>query len=361
MSFNARASTFGARVRNYTSHLNTALGGGGSRGGGLRVRWRHQWRPPTDTTTKFRLLPGTYTNFAGEEEEFFQYVSHWVARSKKTILCSKEYREIEGKLTTVGGKCLACEARDDGAQDVSWRIQHAMNGIHLAFYHEAPAVDQNGNVKRYERGEKKGEPMIDLALCEGRRCKYCREGLPKVYGKKVHWSLGSQHLEELGGCAMEIAKDCGNCGGRLSTIGYECEKCGYCLVDTENTELSDAELNEYSQSPRKCPECHHTGVLIKQSECDGCQDPAPLSIFDCELEIKRQGERKNSSIYIPRWTPCDIPEEVLEHVEPYTFKDIFSPDPFEYQAQALKMDNPYKGEKASEHSEEYGDKADYAK
>jgi hypothetical protein len=358
MGFDPRASTFGARVRNYTSNLNTSLGGGG--GGNLHVRWHNQWRPPNDITTKFRLLPGAYSNFAGESVEFYPYVSHWVARSKRSLICSKIYKIVDGQLTTVGGKCLACQERDNGANDISWRIQNAMNGIHLAFYHEVPATDRNGQIKRYERGEKKGQPMLETRPCEGRRCKYCKDGLPKTFGKKVHWSLGRQHLEELGGIAVEISKDCANCGGRLETIGYECAECGHVVIDSAKTDLNEAELNEYIKEPRQCPSCNHVGHLLKQTECDGCQDPEPLSIFDCELEIKRQGDRQNSSVFVPRWTKKPLPDECADLVEPYNFKSVFAPDPFEYQAAALKIDNPYKNEKVAEHAEDYAEEANYA-
>jgi len=351
-------SSFGQRVRGYSQRRSESSGGGG---GGLSTRWNARFKPPQNTTTKFRLLPGSYIGFEGLENEYFPYVEHFVARSQRGFICSKEYKIVEGELTTVGGKCLGCEERDRGAEDVSWRMLHAFNGIHLEYYHLEPVVDDNGKAVCYEKGRRQGEQILRKVECEGRRCKMCKEGLEKVFGKKVHWSIGSGHLNDLAGFVTEIEKDC-DCGGRLEEVLYECSDCAEPLIDLNKTDLTDKEINRLVAHKQEC-KCGHVDFLLRQVECDKCQDPTSLSIFDCDLEIKRQGEGTNSTVQIPRWIPTELDEALVEMAKPWPMKKIFSADDFKWQAKVLKIRNPYgddaegkggKGKDAEDHTEDYG-------
>lgn len=309
------------------------------------------------------MLPGAYLGFEGEENEYFQYVEHFVARSKRSFICSKQYQIVDGNLTTVGGKCLGCQERDAGAEDISWSLKHAFNGIHLAWYHITQATDKNGNLLTYKGGPKKGEPIMDYIECEGRRCKLCKKRVDKVFGKKVHWSIGSGHLNDLAGFVDEIERDCVNCGtGRLEEVSYECPNCAELFIDLETTDMDDRAIASYVAHKRECPSCNTVDYPMRQLECSKCQDPQGTSIFDCTLEIKRQGEGTQSAIQIPRWTKEDLPEDLDPEVDtrPSQFKRVFAPDPFEYQAQVLKIKNPYGDEDADQHSKDYGDDADYS-
>lgn len=356
MQYSSRSrSSFGQRVRGYTTRRQESSGGGG--GYSLNVRWHSRFKPPQNVTTKFRLLPGSYTDFEGLDSEYFPYVEHFAARSNKSFICSKQYKIVDGDLTTIGGKCLGCEARDQGAEDVSWRLLHAFNGIHLAYYHLEPVFDDNNKPVTYKRGDRQGEQVHRKVPCEGRRCKHCKEGLEKVFGKKVHMSLGSGHLQDLAGFVTEIEKDCANCGGRLEEVLYECAKCAEPLIDLGNTELSDKEIMSLTARHMECPSCGNRDFPIRQVECDGCQDPTPLSIFDCDLEIKRQGEGTNSTIQIPRWTPTELSDDLKEMAKPWPFKKVFAPDPFDWQAKVLKIRNPYGDSK--DQARDYADEADF--
>lgn len=362
MSYSAKQrSSFGQRVQGYTTRRSESSGGGGGGGYSLSVRWNNRWKPPQNVTTEFRMLPGAYMGLEGEENEYYPYVEHFVARTNRGFICSKQYQIVDGELTTVGGKCLGCQERDGGAEDVSWRLMHAFNGIHLAWYHLEPVFDDNGKPIKYKKGDRQGQQVMRKVACEGRRCEHCRDKLEKVFGKKVHWSIGAGHLQDLAGFVSEIEKDCAHCGdGRLEVVSYECEKCGHPLIDMATTELDDKGIASYVARKQECPECSHADYLMRQFECSNCQDPKPLSIFDCTLEIKRQGEGTNSTIQIPRWKAEELPKELVEMAKPYAFKNVFKPDPFEWQAKVLKIRNPYgKDENPEGHTEEYGDDPDY--
>lgn len=365
MHFSAgkKNTTFGQRVVGYTTRRSENSGGGG--GGGLGYRFRNRWAPPKGVTTKIRLLPGNYLNFEGDETEYYQYVEHFVARSNRGFVCSKQYQIVEGSLATVGGKCLGCRERDEGAEDISWRLMSAFNVLHLDWYHYVPAVDRNGRPIKFTRGPREGQQAMDEVPCEGRRCPHCKEGHEKFFGRHVYWSIGSGHMNDLAGIVTEIEKDCVNCGGRgsIEVASYECEECGHIFIDMNETDLKMSEVASYVSYKRECPKCEHKAFPMRQYECRKCKDPIPTSIFDCELEIKRQGEQTNSSVQVPRWERVEIPEELVEKCKPFAFKKIFAPDPFEVQATILKIKNPW-GKDGSEpnpdeHSEEYADDATY--
>lgn len=360
MEYSAKQrSSFGQRVRGYTTRRSESSGGGGSL---LSIRWNGRWRPPQNTTTKFRLIPGAYLGFEGEENEYYQYVEHFVARSKRSFICSKQYQIIDGNLTTIGGKCLGCEERDNGAEDISWSLKHAFNGVHLTWYHLDPVFDDRGKPILFKRGPHQGEQVIRRVECEGRRCKYCKEKLPKVFGKQVHWSMGAGHLNDLAGFVSEIEKDCAGCGtGRLEEVSYECTNCANLFIDMNTTDMDDKAIASYVAHKRECPQCQTVDYPMRQFECNTCRDPASTSIFDCTLEIKRQGEGTQSTIQIPRWSLEYLPENLDPEIDlkPAQFKRVFAPDPFEMQAKALKIRNPYGNEDADKHASEYGDDADY--
>jgi len=356
-----KSTSFGQRVLGYTTRRAESGGGGG--GGALGMRWRNRWAPPQNVTTSFRLLPGSYVNFEGEETEYFPYVEHFAKRANRGFMCSKTYQIVDGELTAVGGKCLGCRERENGAEDVSWRMSHAFNGLHLAWYHNVPAEDKDGKPIMHKKGKNAGKQALNKVLCEGRRCPHCKADFEKVFGKHVHWSVGSGHMNELAGFVQEIEKECASCGGRLEVATYECEECAHPVVDLNTTDMKPKDISSFVARKRPCPECKHVGMLLQQVECDKCKDPTPLSIFDCNLEIKRQGEGTQSSIQIPRWEAADIPKDLEEMCKPFEFKKIFAADPFDIQAKILKIKNPWGSDdkNAAEHSEEYEDEADYDK
>lgn len=349
-----RKSSFGQRIRNYVTQ-NRSRGGGG--GYGLSIRFNNRWRPPQNRATKARLIAGDYVGLDGQPVEYFPYVEHFVARSNKSFICSKQYKQEGADLITVGGKCLGCEAMDEGAGDISWRLLHAFNAIHLAYYHLKPVFDKdNKPIMRKAREGQEARQAMEKVECEGRRCKHCKEGLEKVFGKKVHWSVGTGHLGDLGGVVDEIGRDCKECGqsGSLYVVSYECSKCGDMVIDMDNTDLTDEQIDNAAAQKHRCS-CGHNDFMLRQHECENCQDPEPLSIFDCDIEIKRSGEGTQSTVQIPRWTATELSKELKEMAKPYNFKRVFAADNFDWQAKVLKIRNPYGQDSGKKHSREYTD------
>jgi hypothetical protein len=348
--------------------------GGHSKGRGLNIRWSNRFKPPKNTTTKIRLIPGSYKGFDGAEYPFFQYVEFFSARANRGF-CSTGQYEIQEKvgLTKVGGNCLGWdeyqkETEEGGDRSISMRVLQAWTAIHLDWFHEVEALDEDGKVKKYEKGKRAGEVITNKEQCGGRKCDYCKDKYPKVFGKKVHWSIGSGHLESLFGIMNDIGRDCMNCKGSatIEILSYDCEECGKIVVDMSKYNMQDEadakEVAAATSTEYKC-KCGHTALPLPQHECSDCQDPTPLSIFDCDIEIKSVGENTQSAIQVPRWTRTELSDDLKKMAEPWDFSSIFFGDDLRIQMKALKLrTNPYAGEDggSEKHARDYGKKEEDA-
>jgi hypothetical protein len=319
-------------------------------------------------------MPGEYTNIDGTESDFFIYVEHWSGRSNGGFICSKQYEMVDGQLNAVGGKCLGCqeytkelEEMDEGDREslsVNRRVLHVFNAIHLAHYHKVPAFDRDEKpvmIDEYVNNEKTGKKVqaTDMVECDGRRCAMCRDKLPRVFGKKVHWSMGKRHLEQLSDAWNEIEKDCASCGGSgtIEAVSLECADCGHEILDLSNPDVTNDQIKRALERKYQC-DCGAKDYPLEQFECADCQDPKATSIFDVDLEVKKVGERTDTAISVVRWHHCELDEDLLKAVgKPYKFAEIFSGDPMGIQAQKLRVKNP-EGKSRSRDYEEKGKEGD---
>lgn len=360
----AKRASFARRVRDTVRKNST--GRSNSRGRSLSVRFGNWWKPKHDKTSKIILVPGDYVGFDGESSEWFEYIQHWVVRSNKSLLCSKQYKRVDGKLAPSGGKCLACDERDanyelnNDSGGISFSSKSVFNIIHLAYYHLVPVIGRDGKEMSYERDGKK-IPIYDKIECEGRRCKYCKDGYEKTFGKHVHWSLGPRHFQQLSGYVDEISRDCA-CGGRgtIETYAYKCPECGKLILDYDKTDMPDEEFDEFGYAEVKCKSCKKTVLPEPVISCSECDEPEPLSIFDCTLDVKLSGSGTDTTVQVVRWSVSDEPNEVYDLASnPFDFADVFAGDPFDIQAKVLKVRNPYGKDADEDEAEEYEDDVDY--
>lgn len=314
---------------------------------------RNRFDPPKHTTTPFRFRPAEYRCFNGSTSSYYQYFKHYSAARNRSFICSKTWEENEaGDIYAVGGKCLGCDEIDDGNRGVNRQLLHGFNGVWLIWFHLVPAEDKKGKAIL----DKNGKPAMDRIPCKGRACDLCKQKVEKVFGNPVHFSVGISHLNNLVGFSEEIEKHCA-CGGLITPVTYGCVKCGAVLLDVTSSDLDDESLGKWVKKAHKCPECETVALAIPENECSGCGNPIPLSIFDVDVEIKKHGEQKSSSIQIPRWTQKELSKELEEMPMPDLSKVLRGSD-FEWQAKCLGIENPYgaeKGEKANpdDHAGEY--------
>jgi len=358
-----RRQSFSQRAAQYVAQQRSKRGL--SSGYSLSLRINARFKPPKNVPATFRFVRGEYTDLEGRISDYFPYYLHWSARTDRGFNCSKTWSmEPDGSIVAVGGKCLGCDEMEAEKENrekktVDRRLMNAFSGIHLAWYHEVQATDKQGNELTYSKGEREGEPIMERQPCKGRVCDLCKQKAPRVFGKRVHTSMGMGHFESLSGFATEIERTC-ICGGRLNIVSFNCLKCGVVLLDLLDADMTDEQIVKYSQTPQQC-ECGNTDLPMPETECDNCSKPRPLSLYDVDVDIKRQGEGMKSTLQLTRWVYKELTDELKELAEPLPLDRIFGPDPFDYQAKCLKVRNPYASEKekgAEEHAEGYDEQPD---
>ena len=239
--------------------------------------------------------------------------------------------------------------------------------------------------------------------CTGHGCEHCRDGLPKVFGKKVYFIFARTHWDgEIFAWNERINSTC-RCGGFIHNPYYKCSKCNSVLVDVTQhcwkCQSSDvgvdpeeavavcqncqAEWSVYeSDNPDikkkvdkelECPHCHNVDIPVPVSECSECQDPNPYGIFDCRMKIsmiqttdgkardlhiedvkirepderlfssRDQGGRDADAIArIMDKDSYDADEMVKAMKTPYDLNRIFEPPTPEEQAKLLGVTNPFR-------------------
>jgi hypothetical protein len=334
----------------------------------LGFRFNRRFKPPVDDKDKVRLLApvqeDSYAGFDGSLVPFFDYIEHFNSTIKRGHICSKIWKEESDGELSGNGKCLSCKCIDDGAKNTSQRRLSAFLLLHHGWYYNVP-VEKDGKILTYQvdsKFHKKGDTIYNRLRAEevidkyGRR-EVKREGWEKVYGNLLHWSLGTNHLLGLGSAIQDIEKNC-VCGGSLTEVIWECEHCERDIIDTTDGDfdMTKKELNAITSKDYKCRECGEVGLLQAVIDCDECDDPEPVQIWDVDFEVGRVGEGPSSQLSIGKFERCELPDTLKSLIPEKDFLHrVFAGDSLEYQSKILRIPNPWKGE-ADEHSEEYDNK-----
>ena len=331
----------------------------------IGMRIGHRFQVPT-RPTMVHLIPEEHIGYDGSTIPYFEYVEHFTkTRSNSGFVCSREWKEDHAGKLGGKGNCIGCYELDipegswdkgrNAVKDVSNRRMASFLLLHLADYHEVQACDARGNPLSYDEDSKyhhKGDPILRRALCTGRGCKECKARNPKVFGKLLHWSVGSGHLQAISAFADDLELKCRSCHGRLEPVMFTCDECGQIVLDLSdpNCDLTDDDVLSVTSQPMRCKECRHLDYVNPVFECDTCKDPKPTSLFDVSFAIKKTTDNIPQLFFADsRVEDIDeLPEEVLEMLpvdkegEPRNILHrIFSSDDFKRQTDVLKVRNPF--------------------
>lgn len=324
---------------------------------GFRVR--NRFKPPVGSSTRGRLYPGDYTAFDGGQAKFFEYIEHFNSKVRRGHICSKIWKENADLDLEGSGKCISCYNIDDGQKHTNFRRLSAFLWLHLDWHYLVPATNEKGEELTYQRDSeyhKSGDTIYNKVWCETtteelkkmklsprdvRRCK-------KVFGCLKHWSMGTNHMLALSAKAASLENEC-KCGGDISVLVYECSDCGHEVFDLTpdgHCEFTKKEIADIVVRPYTCPECGHDDYLVPVRECDSCKDPDPLSLWDVDLEVGREGENTSSVLVIHKHIYCDVDEEAADLIPKNDILHrVFAGDSLDYQSKALRQPNPWKRER----------------
>jgi hypothetical protein len=348
--------------------MNKKLADNRNRGGGkplTGVRFNARFKPPQGDSAIIRLIPGSYPTFEGGRAPYYEYIEHWSERCKKTFICSRHYKVVDEKLVGTGN-CVSCFERNDGAKDISFRPLYAWTLIHLDWFYLIPAYDKDDKPLVYKEDtkyHKKGDPIMNRILCsdaEEDDPKIRKAGYGKVFGKREHWSMGGNHMTALTAKTTDLEKEC-TCGGKIDIPVWSCSGCDTEVIDVDgDRELwTPKKVRERTNEPFDCKKCDTNDFLLPTYDCDNCNDPDPLRLFDVDLEVRREGEGTKSMLIIGRHTPGKIDDRVKDLVPNRDdLHRVFAGDTSEYQSKHLRVKNPFKDEETRRHVQDYGHERD---
>lgn len=331
-------------------------------------RYSNRFKPPINDRTWIRLIPEPHASFSGEMQNFFEYVEHYNATTRRGTICSKIWKE--GPDGLVGsGKCIPCHEIDNGAKNIGFRQLGAFLLIHLDWYYEVQRVNEKGELLTYTRDSKyhkNGDPLITRVWNEAdestlkyhqitrRQLRDCK----KVFGNLMHWSMGSKHMGALSSKVFDLESKC-YCGGELTVPAYECRKCEHILIDVEKNDrdLTRKQINEMALNEQKCPNCGEVDTPQPLRDCSNdCDEPDCLKIWDVDLEVGRQGEGTDSMIIVYNHRYEDLDERIDEKLLPESplLHRIFAGDDLKWQAKTMNVANPFI--EVDRHTRDYVDK-----
>jgi hypothetical protein len=327
-------------------------------------RVRNRFKPPVGGAAWVRLIPENHKGFDGDPVPYKEYIEHFNATVERGTICSRTWKEDDEGEMVGSGKCIPCHELDDDAKNISWRRLSGFLLLHLDWYYLIPATDENGKVLTYRQDSKyhkKGETIYNRvheadAFKEYGRGAIKREGYDKVFGNLMHWSLGTNHLLVLSSKIDDLQYEC-QCGGEIDVPIWECPECGGEVFDM--TEDGDCEYTkqEVSQIVTELVQCRHCDAKVKLSpvrECDSCKDPQPLTIWDVDLCVAREGSGTSSQLVVRRHKRCEIDKRCKELLpDNDILHRVFAGDSIEYQSKAMKIPNPWKSESARRHVQDY--------
>lgn len=317
----------------------------GKGGGGFSDRFT----PPKgeEDPASIVLFPGDYkielkTPKRGDtvtmEREYYVVYEHFYATKMRGVTCSAGLaleKDGDNYLVVPGNDdCVPCFHIEENDAGISRRRLCVFNGVLLGYFH---LVDS-------DRTDNDGKPYKEWKPCRGKRCKHCNNGIEKTYGRRVYWPLGSRFVDQLlAHEAKVLSKHC-KCGGELEPIGFQCADCGEILLDLDEDPLDHEEIAAYRSKPAKCPNCGLRDIPEEVPECDSCNKPTPLTMWDVSMDVIRSGEGTDTNLMVTGWKPLDdkLLKRIEERMKPFDFAGRIykKPEPA-FQAKLLSLPNPF--------------------
>lgn len=283
-----------------------------------------------------RLIPGEYTHPNGEVEPVGFLVTHYSPKTKKTIICSSEWKDMDGYYVRKGS-CVGCMAYDGkAAGDPKWKhyavtrsFKFPVTVVVMENFHLDP-LDWDGNPLGVDDN---GKPKRRKVMCVGPEndCPGCSRNLPTTWGRVMVWEMPETHIKKLIKY-IDQYKDVCKCGAeglRLETV-----LCPNCATEFPFRPQPDTEIT--------CPACRENVTPDFVYECPNCNDPAPPTIFDADFQVARFDDNGFAGLDIVRVRVGPMKKEVQEmNPKPLDFDMMYRPAEPAIQAELLGIPLQY--------------------
>lgn len=283
------------------------------------------------------------------ERDYGIVIEHFNASERKGTRCTAGLRREDVEdgdwiISAGTAPCVPCYELDSGADNISIRKLHLFNLIVLGWFHEI-------KVKKDSKSKKAKDGKIEVTeyrKCRGKRCKYCKNGSEKTYGRRMFWPLGPMHVEQLVNIEqVNLGRKC-KCGGKITPRAFICPECEDAVRDLEEDPIEEkGELKKLREEDHQCPHCDYNGPLVEFPECDNCSNPQPLTLWDVEMEIYKSGEKKSSVLQISDFAPLSVKKraKIKEKMKPFEWDKLYNYRLLktDEQAKIHNVDDPFGG------------------
>ena len=244
------------------------------------------------------------------------------------------------------------------------RASYAHTIIVAGTYH---AVTQNSA---------RGNAYTVDTLCVGQGCVHCQNNVPTFEGSARSYSPGYGHWNNLAQFNERIGETCLTC--RSGTVVPEVYMCGNPNCQEIINDLGDKTVveavaaylelcralsdkdNRENYGKILCPFCNTWMIPREEASCrklewnrrgdailreeDGCGNPVRMSIFDCEVQLRKASSEKTADLVMETFDPTAfITEEQAARIQPNDFMDATDITP-ERQSEKMKRPNVFYSE-----------------
>lgn len=269
-----------------------------------------------------RLIPGDYEVVIFHEPNkptvyhlpYVEFWRHFVKGAKPPYFtCLRSGNEFSDLAT-----CPICMTDTDREPQRCF----AFNVLGLAYYHEIEKMSdkQKAYIVNEPCARTKTNP----------NCPYCASKYKFHKGQLGHISFNSTDFEEIKKIHRKMRGHC-SCGGDIVVFQASCPRCHNVLKNIETSKMSDSEFQDYLKSKQMCPECRVAVQPVEGRRCTKCDKPRPLSMFDCNLRMRRvevPGKTYTKlEIEITRICSIDQIGEGYPKIEQFDLQAIYAPLP----------------------------------
>lgn len=334
-----------AQLRASTSSPRKNSGSGGS--------WTQRFNAPSgdEDPAQIVLVPGDYEialqhpkGLKGKalkiKRRYGIVNRHYNATKRKYARCIAGLRRdrVGPQYFIVPGHndCPSCKLIEDGAAYLQTRKLHVFSMVLLDHFH---LVDT-------EKTNREGKPFQEYEECQGKRCKLCKKGVKRVFGKRMYWPLGPMHAGQLGDIARkQLSRNCA-CGGKIRPIAFECPSCGATLRDLDDEPFdTKKELAQFRAQEHECDNCDYKGPFIEIPLCSDCNKAQPLGLFNTKLEVYMAGSGTQSSLQVSDFEPLtvELKAKIKSAMIPFNLDKVwdFKPLDAEEHSKLMGFENPF--------------------
>jgi hypothetical protein len=325
---------------------------------------------PREIAMWIRAIPQAYTYEAFDHEEWavlemtttwLEYVSHYVASINRSFICSSgPHRDQPCYGDAIRKKHFEWVEQveeETGVKPNKWppigaRRMHALAITLLEDIYSVPATDDKKRVKKTRDGNiiYNHIPAPIIEIPDG-------VSYPQTFGHNAHWSMGTEHLQQLADLDAALQNKDAITGKDLYAWGVACAECEEQLHEFESP-MEGEDLIELRGKEFGCSACGSKGLGVPLLACPDEQEfrQGGITSFDLRIKSVPIGDKKSIIKIVDARVP-DYDEHTTNLINnPLDLESIFAPSDIDYQRRTLgkmaKDVNPIDGVLATSYGKE---------